>query len=408
MDFSISERQKHWRDRVVAFMDAHIYPAVGTYATQSNEGERWKVIPVLEELKKKARAEGLWNLFLPPSPQHDEGEYRGAGLTNLDYALCAEQMGRVSFASEAFNCSAPDTGNMEVLHRYGSPEQKAKWLRPLLAGEIRSAFLMTEPAVASSDATNIETAIKRDGHHYVVNGRKWWITGAMSPRCKVAIVMGKSDPGAPKHKQQSMILVPMDTPGVTVERPLSVYGYEHPPLGHAEMIFDNVRVPADNMLLGEGRGFEIAQGRLGPGRIHHCMRFIGLAERALESMCARAKARVAFGSTLAEMGAVRQAIGQSRCDIEQARLMTLKAAWMMDTAGNKAARAGIAIVKVIVPTMAGAVIDRAIQVHGGAGLSQDFFLAEAFAETRFLRIGDGPDEVHREALARIELARTAN
>jgi acyl-CoA dehydrogenase len=267
---------------------------------------------------------------------------------------------------------------------------------------------MTEPRVASSDATNIETAITRDGDHYVVNGRKWWITGAMSPHCKVAIVMGKSDPGAPKHKQQSMILVPMDTPGVTVERPLSVYGYEHPPFGHAEIIFDNVRVPADNMLLGEGRGFEIAQGRLGPGRIHHCMRFIGLAERALESMCARAKARVAFGSTLAEMGAVRQAIGQSRCDIEQARLMTLKAAWMMDTAGNKAARAEIAIVKVIVPTMAGAVIDRAIQVHGGAGLSQDFFLAEAFAETRFLRIGDGPDEVHREALARIELARAAN
>jgi acyl-CoA dehydrogenase len=298
---------------------------------------------------------------------------------------------------------------METLDLYGSEVQKKQWLEPLLAGDIRSCFAMTEPAVASSDATNIESTIVRDGDHYVVNGRKWWTSGAPDPRCKIAILMGKTDSRNPdRHRQQSMILVPMDTPGVTVERPLSVYGYEHPPIGHAEVVFDNVRVPAANMLLGEGRGFEIAQGRLGPGRIHHCMRFIGLAERALDSMCARAKARVAFGSSLAEMGAVRQAIGQSRCDIEQARLMTLKAAWMMDTVGNKAARAEIAIVKVIVPTMAGTVIDRAIQVHGGAGLSQDFFLAEAFAETRFLRIGDGPDEVHREALARIELARIAN
>src|SRR3984885_7536241 len=400
MDFALSDKVKHLQRRLQAFMDEYIYPNERRYYDEI-ERNRWSPSTVIEELKPKARAAGLWNLFLP----HDAD---GEGLTNLEYAPLAEIMGRSFIAPEVFNCSAPDTGNMEVLARYGTADQKEQWLKPLLSGEIRSCFAMTEPRVASSDATNIETAIKRDGHHYVVNGHKWWITGAMSPRCKVAIVMGKSDPGAPKHKQQSMILVPMDTPGVTVERPLSVYGYEHPPLGHAEMIFNNVRVPADNMLLGEGRGFEIAQGRLGPGRIHHCMRFIGLAERALESMCVRAKARVAFGSTLAEMGAVRQAIGQSRCDIEQARLMTLKAAWMMDTAGNKAARAEIAIVKAIVPQMAVAVISRAIQVHGGAGLPQSFFLAEAFAETRFLRIGDGPDEVHREALARIELARIAN
>ena len=395
----LSENAKSLHAALADFMHEQVYPHERELlAPASNAAERWAPRPLLEKLQEKARARGLWNLFY-----HGPG---GAGLTNFEYAHLCETLGRSLAAPEIFNCNAPDAGNMELLSAYGSPAQQERWLKPLLAGEIRSCFAMTEPRVASSDATNIETEICRDGDHYVVNGRKWWITGAMSPRCKVAIVMGKSDPAAPKHKQQSMILVPMDAPGLTVERALSVYGYEHAPLGHAELIFDNVRLPTENMLLGEGRGFEIAQGRLGPGRIHHCMRFIGLAERALESMCRRAKGRVAFGSSLAEMGAVRQAIGQSRCDIEQARLMTLKAAWMMDTVGNKAARAEIAIVKVIVPTMAGAVIDRAIQVHGGAGLSQDFFLAEAFAETRFLRIGDGPDEVHREALARIELART--
>ena len=397
----LSENAKSLQAALADFMHEQVYPHERELlAPASNPNDRWAPRPLLEKLQEKARARGLWNLFY-----HGPG---GAGLTNFEYAHLCETLGRSLAAPEIFNCNAPDVGNMELLSAYGSPAQQERWLKPLLAGEIRSCFAMTEPRVASSDATNIETEIRRDGDHYVVNGRKWWITGAMSPRCKVAIVMGKSDPAAPKHKQQSMILVPMDAPGLTVERALSVYGYEHAPLGHAELIFDNVRLPAENMLLGEGRGFEIAQGRLGPGRIHHCMRFIGLAERALESMCLRAKGRVAFGSSLAEMGAVRQAIGQSRCDIEQARLMTLKAAWMMDTVGNKAARAEIAIVKVIVPTMAGAVIDRAIQVHGGAGLSQDFFLAEAFAETRFLRIGDGPDEVHREALARIELARNAN
>ena len=397
----LSDHAKSLHAELRSFMAEHVYPNEKTLLAPPEDGaERWAPRPLLKALQEKAKARGLWNLFY-----HGPG---GQGLTNFDYAHLCETLGRSLAAPEIFNCNAPDVGNMELLSAYGTPEQKERWLAPLLAGDIRSCFAMTEPRVASSDATNIQTEIRRDGDHYVVNGRKWWITGAMSPRCKVAIVMGKSDPAAPKHKQQSMILAPMDAPGLTVERALSVYGYEHAPLGHAEMIFDNVRLPAGNILLGEGRGFEIAQGRLGPGRIHHCMRFIGLAERALESMCARAKARVAFGTSLAEMGAVRQAIGQSRCDIEQARLMTLKAAWMMDTVGNKAARAEIAIVKVIVPTMAGAVIDRAIQVHGGAGLSQDFFLAEAFAETRFLRIGDGPDEVHREALARIELARVAN
>ncbi|MGO9398363.1 MAG: acyl-CoA dehydrogenase family protein [Xanthobacteraceae bacterium] len=397
----LSDHAESLHAELRSFMAEYVYPNEKTLLAPPEDGaERWAPRPLLKALQEKAKARGLWNLFY-----HGPG---GQGLTNFDYAHLCETLGRSLAAPEIFNCNAPDVGNMELLSAYGTPEQKERWLAPLLAGDIRSCFAMTEPRVASSDATNIQTEIRRDGDHYVVNGRKWWITGAMSPRCKVAIVMGKSDPAAPKHKQQSMILAPMDAPGLTVERALSVYGYEHAPLGHAEMIFDNVRLPAGNILLGEGRGFEIAQGRLGPGRIHHCMRFIGLAERALESMCARAKARVAFGTSLAEMGAVRQAIGQSRCDIEQARLMTLKAAWMMDTVGNKAARAEIAIVKVIVPTMAGAVIDRAIQVHGGAGLSQDFFLAEAFAETRFLRIGDGPDEVHREALARIELARVAN
>jgi acyl-CoA dehydrogenase len=397
----LSENAKSLHAALTDFMHEHVYPNERELLAPRTDGtDRWMPRPLLKSLQEKARAHGLWNLFY-----HGSG---GAGLTNFEYAHLCETLGRSLAAPEIFNCNAPDVGNMELLSVYGSPAQRERWLKPLLAGDIRSCFAMTEPAVASSDATNIETEIRRDGDYYLVNGRKWWITGAMSPRCKVAIVMGKSDPAAPKHKQQSMILVPMDSPGLTIERALSVYGYEHAPLGHAELIFDNVRLPAENMLLGEGRGFEIAQGRLGPGRIHHCMRFIGLAERALESMCKRAKTRVAFGSSLADMGAVRQAIGQSRCDIEQARLMTLKAAWMMDTVGNKAARAEIAIVKVVVPTMAGTVIDRAIQVHGGAGLSQDFFLAEAFAETRFLRIGDGPDEVHREALARIELKRAAN
>jgi acyl-CoA dehydrogenase len=397
----LSPQARDLKARLEAFMAAHVYPSERALLDhRQTRPDRWSPPPLLDELKEKARAEGLWNLFYAHGPE-------GPGLSNFDYAHLCEVLGRSLAAPEIFNCNAPDVGNMEILAAYGTDAQKERWLKPLLDASIRSCFAMTEPAVASSDATNIETAIVRDGDHYVVSGRKWWITGAMSERCRLAIVMGKNDPSAPKHRQQSMILVPMDLPGVRIERPLSVYGYEHPHLGHAEMFFDAVRVPAENMLLGEGRGFEIAQGRLGPGRIHHCMRFIGLAERALEIMCRRAGARRAFGQSLAEMGAVRQAIGQSRCDIEQARLLTLKAAHMMDTVGNKAARAEIAMIKVVGPTMAGNVIDRAIQVHGGAGLSQDTFLAEAFAETRFLRIGDGPDEVHREALARLELARHA-
>ncbi|SMH51827.1 acyl-CoA dehydrogenase family protein [Mesorhizobium australicum] len=386
------------RDKLVAFMDEHVYPNEHALLKPPREAEKWSPRPLAMELMRKAKAAGLWNLFYNHGPE-------GQGLSNWEYSQLCEILGRSLAAPEIFNCNAPDVGNMEILSMYGTDAQKERWLKPLLTGEIRSCFAMTEPRVASSDATNIETDIRRDGDHYVVNGRKWWTTGANSERCKVAIVMGKSDRSAPKHKQQSMILVPMDAPGVTVERALSVYGYEHAPLGHGEVVFDNVRVPAENMLLGEGRGFEVAQGRLGPGRIHHCMRFIGLAERALEIMCERAKSRTAFGSSFAEMGAIRQAIGQSRCDIEQARLVTLKAAWTMDRLGNKAARNEIAVAKIVVPETAGKVIDRAIQVHGGAGLSQDFFLAEAFAETRFLRIGDGPDEVHREALARVELGK---
>jgi acyl-CoA dehydrogenase len=393
----LSPRAQDLRDRLVAFMAEHIYPNERELLAP-RESEKWAPRPLAMALMEKARAAGIWNLFYNHGPE-------GPGLSNYEYSRLCEVLGRSLAAPEIFNCNAPDVGNMEILAAYGTQEQKQTWLDPLLTGEIRSCFAMSEPQVASSDATNIETSIIRDGDHYVINGRKWWTTGAPAQRCKVAIVMGKSDPAAPRHKQQSMILVPMDAPGVTVERALSVYGYDHAPLGHAEMRFENVRVPAHNMLLGEGRGFEIAQGRLGPGRIHHCMRFIGLAERALEIMCERARNRVAFGSTLAGMGGVRQAIGQSRCDIEQARLVTLKAAWMMDRVGNKAARNEIAIAKIVVPTLAGKVLDRAIQVHGGAGLSQDFFLAEAFAETRFLRIGDGPDEVHREALARFELSR---
>lgn len=394
----LSPHARALRDRLEAFMHEHIYPNERALLAPPSEAEKWAPRPLATALTEKARSQGLWNLFYNHGPE-------GQGLTNWEYSQLCEVLGRSLAAPEIFNCNAPDVGNMELLAAYGTQAQKERWLKPLLSGEIRSCFAMTEPKVASSDATNIETQVRRDGDHYVVNGRKWWVTGAPSQRCKLAIVMGKSDPEAAKHLQQSMILVPMDSPGVTMERPLSVYGYEHAPLGHGEVVFENVRVPAENMLLGEGRGFEIAQGRLGPGRIHHCMRFIGLAERALEIMCARARERVAFGSTLAEMGAVRQAIGQSRCDIDQARLVTLRAAWTMDQVGNKAARNEIAVAKIVVPTIVGAVIDRAIQIHGGAGLSQDFFLAEAFAETRFLRIGDGPDEVHREALARSELAR---
>jgi len=408
MNFSMSERQKHWRNRVIAFMDAHVYPAVATYDRQDAEGERWKVIPVLEELKAKAKAEGLWNLFLPPSSDHDEGEYHGAGLTNLDYALCSEQMGRVSWGSEVFNCSAPDTGNMEVLHRYGSPEQKAKWLRPLLAGEIRSAFLMTEPAVASSDATNIETSITRDGGDYVIKGHKWWSSGVGDPRCKIAIVMGKTDPSRARHEQQSQILIPLDTPDIKVLRMLPVFGYDDAPHGHAEVLLDNVRVPATNLLLGEGRGFEIAQGRLGPGRIHHCMRTLGAAEVALEKMTKRLLSRVAFGKKLAEHSVWEQRIAEARIDIEMTRLLCLKAADMMDKVGNKAAQLEIAMIKVAAPRIALRVIDDAIQAYGGAGVSSDAGLAKAYAHIRTLRLADGPDEVHCRAISRLEMRKYTN
>jgi acyl-CoA dehydrogenase len=397
----LSDRARDLREKLEGFMVERVYPHEGELLSESSDAPgRWKPRARMEDLKREAKRQGLWNLFYTHGPE-------GAGLSNFEYGHLCEILGRSLAAPEAFNCNAPDVGNMEILSLFGTPEQKERWLKPLLEGEIRSCFAMTEPAVASSDATNIESSIRRDGDDYVVDGTKWWITGAMSAACKVAIVMGKSDLAAPKHKQQSMILVPMDSPGLTVERPLSVYGYEHPPMGHAQLLFRNVRVPASNILLGEGRGFEVAQSRLGPGRIHHCMRFIGLAERAIEAMCRRAKARVAFGAPLAELGAVRQAIGQSRCEVEQARLVTLKAAWNIDRFGSKAARNDIAIAKVVVPETVGRILDRAIQVHGGAGLSQDFFLAAAFAETRFLRIGDGPDEVHREALAKAELSRYA-
>ena len=397
MSFELNEKTKILRGRLQEFMDTHIYPNEKRFHDEI-ERDRWKPAKIVEELKTKARAESLWNLFLPDD-QH------GAGLTNLEYAPLCEIMGRSHMAPEVFNCSAPDTGNMEVLARYGTPEQKEKWLRPLLAGEIRSCFSMTEPDVASSDATNIGSRIVRDGNEYVINGRKWWSSGAGDPRCKISIFMGKTDPGTQTHQQQSMVLVPMDTPGVRIIRLLTVFGYDHAPHGHAEIAFENVRIPVANMLLGEGRGFEIAQGRLGPGRIHHCMRCIGAAERALESMCARVESRVAFGKTLAEQGTIRAGIAESRMEIEQARLLTLKAAHMMDTAGNKAARAEIAMIKVVAPTVALRVIDRAIQAHGGAGVSQDTFLASAWAMIRTLRLADGPDEVHIESIAKLELAK---
>jgi acyl-CoA dehydrogenase len=400
MDFELSLRAKDYRQRLTAFMEEQVYPNEQRFLDEVHR-DRWTAPHVIEELKAKARTDGLWNLFLP----EDEN---GAGLTNLEYAPLAEIMGRSAMAPEVFNCSAPDTGNMEVLARYGTAEQKERWLRPLLAGQIRSCFAMTEPAVASSDATNIEASIVREDREYVINGRKWWCTGAGDPRCKLVIFMGKTDPSAPRHQQQSMILVPMDTPGLKIERLLTVFGYDHAPHGHAEITFHNVRVPIANILLSEGSGFEIAQGRLGPGRIHHCMRCIGVAERALKILCKRVQSRVAFGKPLADQGTIRDAIAASRMEIEQARLLVLKAAYMMDTVGNKAARAEIAMIKVVAPHMALRVLDRAIQAHGGAGVSQDTFLASAWADVRVIRLFDGPDEVHSEAVAKLELRKHSN
>lgn len=406
MDFSTSVRQQEWRGKVRAFMDNHVLPAETDYQARLRDtsAKRWEIPPIIEELKARAYAEGLWNLFLPPS-EHDVGDYCGAGLSNLEYALCAEEMGRVGFAAEAFNCSAPDTGNMEVLHRYGTAEQKAEWLRPLLDAEIRSAFLMTEPDVASSDATNIQTLIKRDGDSYVINGRKWWSSGVGDPRCKIAIVMGKTDPEALPHQQQSQILVPLDTPGVEIVRMLPVFGYDGAPHGHAEVVLRNVRVPASNIILGEGRGFEIAQGRLGPGRIHHCMRAIGAAERAIEKMADRLLSRIAFGKRLSEESVWQQRLGEARMDIEMTRLLCLKAADMMDKTDSKTARLEIAMIKVAAPRTALRVLDHAMQAHGAGGLSDDFGLAESYAGMRALRIADGPDEVHLRSIARVELGR---
>ena len=398
LDFSYSQKVKDLQEKLTAFMGAYVYPNESVYEQQLNEQEsRWSAVPpIMEELKEKAKAEGLWNLFLP------ESEY-GAGLTNLEYAPLCEIMGRSLIGPEVFNCSAPDTGNMEVIVRYGKEQHKEEWLKPLLAGEIRSCFSMTEPAVASSDATNIEARIERDGDEYVINGRKWWSSGAGDPRCKIAIVMGKTDPNANRHEQQSMILVPLDTPGVKIERMLPVFGYDHAPHGHGEITYENVRVPADNILWGEGKGFAIAQGRLGPGRIHHCMRLIGAAERALEELCKRVQSRSAFGKPLSQQGVIGEWIADSRIEIEQARLLTLKAAYMMDTVGNKEAKTEIAMIKVVAPSMALRVLERAIQALGAAGVSNDFTLAAQWANARTLRLADGPDEVHRAQLAKLEL-----
>ena len=396
--FETSARANDLRLRLSAFMDESIYPNETVYTEQGLTGDRWQPRPIVEDLKAKAKRAGLWNLFLPESE-------RGAGLTNLEYAPLCEIMGRCSWSAEVFNCSAPDTGNMEVLVRYGTPAQQLRWLTPLLAGEVRSCFAMTEPDVASSDATNIQSRIERNGEYYLLNGRKWWTSGAGDPRCKLCIFMGKSNPTAAAHQQQSMVLVPFDSPGITIKRMLSVYGYDDAPHGHAEVVFANVRVPVENMLLGEGRGFEIAQGRLGPGRIHHCMRLIGLAERALESMCARVQSRIAFGKSLSDQGTIRADIADSRIEIDQARLLTLHAAHLMDTVGNKAARREIAMIKVVAPNMALRVIDRAVQAHGAAGVCEDHFLAGAWASSRTLRLADGPDEVHRETIAKLELRR---
>ncbi|SOB87760.1 Acyl-CoA dehydrogenase [Sphingomonas guangdongensis] len=412
MDFTLNERETYFRDRVRAFIAAEIAPRNHEYHQQQRVGERWKVLPVIEDVKERARAAGLWNFFMPPhsgqTPVDDSFAFEGTQLSNLEYALCAEEMGRIGWASECFNCSAPDTGNMEVLHRYGTREQKERWLRPLMDGAIRSAFLMTEPAVASSDATNIETSIVRDGDDYLINGRKWWSSGVGDPRCAVAIVMGKTDPDARKHAQQSMILVPLDTPGVRIERMLSVYGYDHAPHGHGEVVLADVRVPAANLLLGEGRGFEIAQGRLGPGRIHHCMRTIGVAESAIEAMAKRLLSRVAFGKRIADHSIWEQRIARARIDIEMTRLLCLKAADMMDKAGNKSAQLEIAMIKVAAPTMALQILDDAVQAHGGGGVSDDFHLAHDWAAIRTLRFADGPDEVHNRAIARAEFGKHAD
>jgi acyl-CoA dehydrogenase len=401
MEFDYSAKVKDLQARLNSFMDQYVYPNESRFAEEVAEGDRWQPTKVMEELKDKAKTAGLWNLFLPQSD-------RGAGLTNLEYAPLCEIMGHVTWVPEVFNCSAPDTGNMEVLERYGSAEHKKQWLEPLLEGKIRSCFAMTEPGVASSDATNIESRIERDGNEYVVNGRKWWSSGANDPRCKIFIFMGKTDPNnAHRHSQQSMILVPKDTPGVKVLRHLPVFGYDDAPHGHGEVLFENVRVPASNILLGEGRGFEIAQGRLGPGRIHHCMRLIGLAERALERMCRRSLSRIAFGKPVAAQTVTLERIAESRILIDQARLLTLKAAYMMDTVGNKVAAKEIAMIKVAAPNMACQVIDWAIQAHGGGGVTDEFGLAHAYALARTLRLADGPDEVHRNQIGKIELARYA-
>jgi alkylation response protein AidB-like acyl-CoA dehydrogenase len=409
MDFEPTERQRHWRDRVRQFVEGHVRPRQADYKAQQAEGGRWKVLSVIEEEKARAKAQGIWNLFMPPRsgrPHVDDSfEFDGPGLTNLEYALCAEEMGRITWASEVFNCSAPDTGNMEVLYRYGTREQKEAWLAPLMAGEIRSAFLMTEPGVASSDATNIECSIVKDGDEYVINGRKWWSSGAGDPRCKIAILMGKTNPDNPRHSQQSQVLLPLDAKGVNILRPLTVFGYDDAPHGHMEIELKNVRVPVENLLLGEGRGFEIAQGRLGPGRIHHCMRTIGAAEAALAALCKRITTRVAFGKTIAEHSVWEQRIAEARTDIEMCRLLCLKAAYMMDVAGNKVAKNEIAMIKLAAPRMALRIIDDAIQAHGGAGVCQDFGLAKSYAGIRTLRLADGPDEVHARSIALNELAK---